>query len=182
VDGKLEEDNTMQNGGNKAVVHRFWEELFNRGNLGVADEILADEHVVHFPSLQWDEAGSDAMKTLVVLIRRLAPDIRATVEDSVAEGEKVVTSWKARGTIADGMRGVDSGDDEVMVSGVTIHHVFGDQIRETWWRFDVRIEDKSQRTLQEENREFVRRDMPESWPEDLFLGPICHIFLGCKRC
>jgi predicted ester cyclase len=172
----------MQDGGNKAVVYRFWEELFNQGNLELADEIFTSEHVVHIPSLQRDESGPDAMKALVVLTRRLAPDIRATVEDSVAEGEKVVTSWTARGTIANEMRTVDSGDDEVTVSGMTIHHVIDDQIRETWWRFDVRIENESQRSIREENREFVLKEMPEFWPEELFLGPWCHIILGCKRC
>ena len=172
----------MQNGGNKALVDRFWEEVFNKGDLRVAEEIFASEHVVHLPSLQRDEMGPDAMKTLVALTRRLAPDIEATVEDSVAEGEKVMTSWTARGTIADEMRDVDSGDDEVTVWGVTIHRIFDGQIEETWWRFDARVDYEFQRSIREENREFVLQDIPQDWPERALPGPFCHIILGCRRC
>jgi predicted SnoaL-like aldol condensation-catalyzing enzyme len=94
----------MQTEDNKAVVRRFWEEVFNKGNLDAAYELFAANHVIHIPSLQIDEVGVDAMKTLVAVPRTVSPDILATINDQVAEGDKVVTSWTARGTLAGEMR------------------------------------------------------------------------------
>jgi hypothetical protein len=97
--------------------------------------------VIHIPSLQIDEVGVDAMKTLVAVPRTVSPDILATINDQVAEGDKVVTSWTARGTLAGEMRGVDSEDDEVRASGVSIHHIYGGSIEETWWQINARVDE-----------------------------------------
>jgi len=89
----------MQTEENKAVVRRFWEEVFNEGNLDAAYDLFAADHVIHIPSLQIDEVGVDTMKALVAVPRTVSPDIWATIKDEVAEGDKVVTSWTARGTL-----------------------------------------------------------------------------------
>src|SRR3712207_678338 len=118
---------------NKAVVRRFWEKVFNQGELSEADEIFTSDHVVHITYLSQDERGPDIMKHIVAVPRKISPDMRVTVEDEIAEGDKVVTSWKARGTLANELRDVNSDDDnEVEASGVTIYRVNDGKIEETW--------------------------------------------------
>ena len=167
---------------NKAVVERFWGEMFNGKNLEVADELFTYDYVHHIPSLTSDEAGSDAIRTLLTIIFRICPNIEATVEGWVAEGEKVVTSWTARGNPADEMRDVDSDDDEVKVSGVNIYSVSGDQIREDWWHLDARVFDESQTSIREEYREYLLKDIARDAESVALFGGICHIMRGCYRC
>jgi predicted ester cyclase len=166
---------------NKAIVERVYLEMFNEGNLGVADELLTGDHVVHIPSLPRDEVGLDAMKFLVALFRRISPDIHVAVEDWVAEGDKVVTSWTVRGTVADEMRGDDPDDNEVRASGVSIHRIVDDKIGETWWRFEVSLHDESQRSIREEYREFLLQGKPEEL-DPITCAGICHVLRGCRRC
>jgi predicted SnoaL-like aldol condensation-catalyzing enzyme len=141
---------------NKPIVRRLYDEVFNQRKLDLADEIFASDHVFHLPSLPQEEWPPDAVKGLVALHCKLYPDIQVTVEEEVAEGERVVTSWTARGTLADELRSIDSGDGEVEASGVNICRVSDGQIRETWWRFDIPV-DESQ-TPREEVTKFLFAD------------------------
>jgi predicted SnoaL-like aldol condensation-catalyzing enzyme len=165
---------------NKAIVERVYLEMFNEGNLEVASELFTRDHVVHIPSLPRDEVGLDATKYLVGLFRRISPDIHVAVEDWVAEGDKVVTSWTARGTVAEDLRGEDP-DDEVRASGVFIDRIVDGQIGESWWRFEARLHEESQQSIREENREFLLGGKPGELDEEV-CASICHVLRGCYRC
>jgi hypothetical protein len=65
----------------------------------------------------------------------VSPDIEVAIEDEVAEGEKVVTSWMASGTPASDMRAPDRPDDEVRVSGISIFDFSNGAIRRISLRF-----------------------------------------------
>ena len=165
---------------NKLIVRRFWEEVFNEQNLDVADEIFAPDHVLHVPNIEQDEQGLDTLKALVALPHIVSPDIWVTIEDQIAEGGLVVTTWAARGTLIDRLRGGDS-DDEVTTSGVNIYRVSDYQIRETWWHFDPRV-DEPQRPLQWGIRERVREwwlETRQPISEEVLLGWCCNWFTAC---
>jgi predicted SnoaL-like aldol condensation-catalyzing enzyme len=166
---------------NKAIVDRVYLEMFNEGNLEVADELLTRDHVIHIPPLPWDQVGLDTMKYLIALFRRISPDIHVAVDDSVAEGDKVVTSWTARGTVAAEMRGDDPDDNEVRASGVSIHRIVDGQIGETWWRFEARLHEESQQSIREGNREFLLHGKPLEVDQIVCAG-ICHVLRGCHHC
>jgi predicted ester cyclase len=166
---------------NKAIVERVYLEMFNEGNLEVASELFTRDHVVHIPPLPSDEVGLDAMKYLVGLFRRISPDIHFVVEDWVAEGDKVVTSWTARGTVADEMRGEDPDDNEVWASGVFIDRIVDGKIGETWWRFEARLHDEPQQSIREEYREFLLQGKPLE-VDPIICAGICHVVKGCHRC
>src|SRR3712207_5839688 len=89
---------------NKAIVRRWFEECFNEGNLEMADELFAPNHVLHIPSIPAETLGVGPVKSVVRLFHKTLPDLEVGVEDEIAEGEKVVTSWTARGTLADEVR------------------------------------------------------------------------------
>ena len=74
---------------NKAVVRRYIEEAFNQGTLDVVDEVIATDGVHH--ANVWDELlrGPDERRQAVARWREAFPDLHMTLDDLIAEGEKV---------------------------------------------------------------------------------------------
>ena len=82
---------------NKAATRRFVDEAFSKGNLAAVDELVADDYIDHSPppNVPADKAG---LKQLVEMFRSAFPDLTVTVEDMVAEGDKVAIRVVTRGT------------------------------------------------------------------------------------
>jgi predicted ester cyclase len=82
---------------NKAIVRRFIEEFYNRGNLDIADELVAPNFVVH-DAVTGVEAGIEDNKRRVAELLAAFSDIHFSIEEQIAEGEKVVTRLIGTGT------------------------------------------------------------------------------------
>jgi len=82
---------------NKNAVRRLFDELWNKGNLPVADELIGANYTHHDPSTPDVGRGPESEKKRVTLYRNAFPDLRLTVEDLFAEGETVVARWSCRG-------------------------------------------------------------------------------------
>ena len=82
---------------NKALAKRLYEEVFGRGNLAAADEILAEGCINHGagapPSL-----GTEQIKRQAALLRGAIPDLQSVLMDQIAEGDRVASRWTGRGT------------------------------------------------------------------------------------
>ena len=85
---------------NKAIARRSVDEIFNEGKLEVADELIAPEFVGYDPALPEPMRGPDGVKQQAAGYRAAFSDMRLTIEDDIAEGDRVVTRWTARGTHA----------------------------------------------------------------------------------
>src|SRR4051812_44110281 len=83
---------------NKALARRFLEEVFNEGNLAAIDELIDPDWVQHDPAMPEELRGIEGARQLVEVYRAAFPDLHITVEDQVAEGDKVATRWTARGS------------------------------------------------------------------------------------
>ena len=79
---------------NKALMRRVFEEIYNQGKLTAADELAASDFAVHMPSQAIH--GREGVKQYVAMLRAGFPDIHFTIEEQVAEGDRVVTRWTAR--------------------------------------------------------------------------------------
>ncbi len=64
------------------------------------------------------------------------PDMRVTVEDVIAEADKVVTRWTIRGTHRGELMGIAPTDEQVEIEGITIQRIEGGKIAEEWERYD----------------------------------------------
>jgi steroid delta-isomerase-like uncharacterized protein len=106
--------------GNEVVVKRWWEELWNQGNLTVADEIVAPDFSDHDPASPWVPPGIDGCKTLVTGYRTVFPDIHFTIEQQVAADETVVSHWRCRGTHRGDLMGVAPTGKNIEVEGISI--------------------------------------------------------------
>jgi steroid delta-isomerase-like uncharacterized protein len=122
---------------NKALVRRWFEELFNAQNLDVAEEITAQDSVSHDPLLTDLPSGPEADKHIVNLYHGAFPDAQITVEDQISEGDKVLTRWTGRGTHQGEFMGVAPSGNRVEIAGMTVNRVSEDKIEETWTLYDA---------------------------------------------
>jgi predicted ester cyclase len=123
---------------NKAVVRREMEEMFNQGgNLGAAEEIYAPNYVGHEPT-SGDIRGIEGVKQFAAAYREAFSDLETTTEDQIAEGDKVVTRFSARGTHKGETEdfGPATGN-RIEITGITIEQFAEGKIVEDWTNFDA---------------------------------------------
>ena len=115
----------------KTLSRRVNEECFNRGNLSVADELLAADYVDHAapPGLP---AGVEGFKQLVAIYRTAFPDLHVTIEDQIAEGDKLATRFTASGTHQGELMGIAPSGKTIAVSGIAIERMVDNKIVEHW--------------------------------------------------
>src|SRR3712207_2787269 len=77
----------------KAVARRWFEDLFNAGNLEVADEIIAADHDNHDPTLPGFPPGPEGQKQVVNLYGGAFTNAHISIEDQISEGDRVATRW-----------------------------------------------------------------------------------------
>ena len=89
---------------NKAVVRRVIDELINKGNLEVADEVMANDYVYHFHLFEVN--GPEGFKELIGTMRNAFPDLNINIDDLIAEGDTVAARFTMRGTFKGEMMGI----------------------------------------------------------------------------
>jgi predicted ester cyclase len=82
---------------NKAVYRRFIQEVFNEGRLDMLDEVLSRSYVYH-EAPPGTPPGPEGIKQIVPMFRAAFPDLNITIDDQVAEGDKVCSRVTMRGT------------------------------------------------------------------------------------
>jgi steroid delta-isomerase-like uncharacterized protein len=122
---------------NKALARRWVEDLFNAGNLEVADEIIAQDHVHHDPTLPDIPPGPEGQKQVVNLYRGAFTNAHISIEDQVAEGDRVVTRWTSSGTHQGELMGLAPTGNHVRITGITINRVSDGKIVESWTNYDA---------------------------------------------
>ncbi len=122
---------------NKTVVRRLFDELWNKGNLSVADELFTPNYDHHDPSTPDFGRGPESEKKRATLYRTAFPDLRLTIEDIIAEGETVVARWSCRGTHKGDLSGIAPTGKQFTISGVTIARLANGKMAEGWINWDA---------------------------------------------
>jgi predicted ester cyclase len=106
---------------NKNIAKLLRQEIWNTGNFAIADEICADDAVFHSndPLTPDFGEGPQALKQLVTMYRAAFPDAHITIEDIVAEGNRVVIRWTGRGTHKGNLGRIAPTGKTVTVTGST---------------------------------------------------------------
>ncbi len=121
---------------NKAIFRRYVEEIAHQGNLEVADEIF-DRYVAHQPDGSTLERSPENVKRFQRQWRSAFPDIRISIEEQIAEGDKVVNRITIRGTHQREFRGMAPTGEEIELKGVTIFRFSSEgKVVETWDSYD----------------------------------------------
>jgi steroid delta-isomerase-like uncharacterized protein len=121
---------------NKALYRRWFEEVVTDGNLKLADELLAPNYVMHFPGMP-APVNREGHKQLVMMFRNAFPDWQETVDDVIAEGDKVVIRVTGTGTHEGEFQGVPPSHARVTATGVGIGRIENGRIAESWAAYDA---------------------------------------------
>jgi steroid delta-isomerase-like uncharacterized protein len=123
----------MSEAENKTVALRFNEEVWGRGDEAALEELLAPDFVEHDP-LPGQSPDREGHRQILAAFRSAFPDLHVTTEDVVAEGEKVVSRWTARGTHQGELMGIAPTGNGVTIKGIDVLRVAGGRIVERWAR------------------------------------------------
>jgi steroid delta-isomerase-like uncharacterized protein len=115
---------------NKTLVRRVIEEVYNQGNLAMADELSASDLVIHL-TLQ-EIHGREGAKQYVAALRAAFPDLHITIEDQIAEGDRVMTRWTARGTHTGEFQGILPTGKQIRMAGTDIDRIADGKTVECW--------------------------------------------------
>lgn len=120
---------------NKAVVRRLIEEDLNTNNRDIADEIFAVDFVDHTNPPQW-KYGLESHKQVVAYFRNAFPDVRWTIVDMIAEGDKVMARLVYRGTHKGDFFGIPATGKQIEVPGTHLLRIANGKIAEHWGNDD----------------------------------------------
>ena len=119
---------------NKAIIGRFIDELLNQGALAAIPEIVDSSYIMHGAGT--DVSGHQGVQRFVVTYRTALPDYHCTIEDQMAEGDKVVTRWTVRGTQRGELPGIPPTGKPITLEGIVIDRIANGKLAETWLQAD----------------------------------------------
>ena len=117
---------------NKNTARRWSEELWGRGNLAVADEIIAKDYVRHDPGDPFPAQGPDDVKRIVAMLRSMFPDFHIEVEAIIAEGDFVVSRYTSTATDTVGYMGLPATGKAIRTQAIQIFRFADGKIVESW--------------------------------------------------
>ena len=121
---------------NKAIYRRWFEEVVSGGDIALADDLLAPGYRMHFPGFP-EPVDSEMHKQLVMMFHNGFPDWVETIEDVIAEGDKVVIRVTGRGTHSGEFQGIPPTGTKVTAAGVGIGRIEKGRIAEVWAAYDA---------------------------------------------
>lgn len=114
----------------KAIVRRYYEQVLNQGNLGALEELAAAEYVEHSP-LPGQTSGLAGLRQRVEMLRSaFLPHF--TIDDLIAEQDKVVVRWTHRGTHQAEFLGMPATGKSFTIGGIDIHGLRDGKMAEHW--------------------------------------------------
>ena len=132
----------------KALVRRFHEEVWNEGNVAAVDEFMGAEYVDYaIPSGL--PPGTEGLKQAITTYRTAFPDLKATVDDIFAEGDRVAYRWSTRGTHLGDWLGIPPTGNHMAATGISIFRIAGGKVVEGWTSMDLSPTDEELRWLTE---------------------------------
>jgi steroid delta-isomerase-like uncharacterized protein len=123
---------------NKALARRSVEEIWNQGKLEVINELVAEGATFHDPNVPGGKfTGPPGFKQFVEIYRGAFPDVPFTINDQIAEGDKVATPWSATGTHKGALMGIAATNKRSTVTGTDIARYADGKLVEEWLSYDM---------------------------------------------
>ena len=119
---------------NKALIRR-WGEALNNRNLAAVDEIFAAKYDGHTPGAELN--SPESVRQVLTVFFTAFPDLHITVEDLIAEGDKVVIRFTSTGTHQGEYLGIAATGKQVTGTGIAIYRIAGGKVVEEWAERDM---------------------------------------------
>jgi steroid delta-isomerase-like uncharacterized protein len=117
---------------NKALVRRAVEDVWNQADYAALDELVASDFLIHGATPDAEIHGREGAAQFFVMLRAAFPDLHFTIDDQIAERDRVVTRWTARGTHKGEFQGIPPTGKQVEFSGNDIDRIAGGKVVECW--------------------------------------------------
>ena len=121
---------------NKSIVRRWVEEGWNKGNLEVVDQVYAPNYVQHEPAPETVNS-SETLKQYVGTYLTAFPDLNLSIDDLVAEGDKVVWRFTSTGTQTGPFMGMPATGKTGNITGLVMFRLENSRIVEGWVNIDA---------------------------------------------
>lgn len=115
---------------------RIFEEVWNRKNPAIIDELMAPDYV-HHDVLSPEAFGLDGYKQFADRYLSAFPDLQMTIHDEVVAGDRIVTRWTATGTHDGDLPGLPRTGKKISVTGITIARLSNGKFVESWNNWDA---------------------------------------------
>lgn len=119
---------------NKGLVRRIFEDGINQNHPGVIDQLIASSYVNH--DIPAPSQGLEGFKMIIGMFRAAFPDMRVTLEEELAEGDKVITRGYFTGTHKGDFQGIPPTGKQVKVKYIDIWRVADGKMVENWVQMD----------------------------------------------
>ena len=119
----------------KSIVRRFYEQLDEK-NFGIIFELCTPDYISHYPGSPQPQS-SEAREHTSRMIYEAFPDLQHTLDDLIAEGDKVAVRFTVRGTHKGDFQGNPPTGRPIMFTGMRFYRMVGDRIAEDWGNFDL---------------------------------------------
>lgn len=121
---------------NKDLVRRAVKEIWNDGNYSGLEEFITRDFTIHAADPDEQIRGIEGVKQFYTELREAFPDIHFTIESQIAEADKVVTQWTARGTHKGVFRGIQPTGRKFTMSSIDIDRLVDGKVVECWPSMD----------------------------------------------
>lgn len=123
---------------NVALIHRWFEEVWNKGREEAIDEMFAADGIARgLGEAGVDVIGPAGYKPFFEKLRGAFPEFEVTIEDTIAEGDKVAARWTVRATHLGDHLGIAATGRQASVTGMSIVRIGDGKIVEAWNNWDI---------------------------------------------
>jgi steroid delta-isomerase-like uncharacterized protein len=122
---------------NKDLARRLLVEVFDEGRYEVIDELVSAGFVGYDTALPGPILGAEASKQSAMGYRSAFPDLTMTIDEQIAEGDRVVTRWTAHGTQEGEIFGIPATGKQAAVTGITISRISDGKVVESRTNWDT---------------------------------------------
>lgn len=120
---------------NKKIAHEFFNAAWNRGDVETMKRLVESDSLDHSP--MGTEKGVESFLHVVMGFREAFPDVKLTIEDEIAEGDRVVHRWRLDGTSTKPFMGIPPTGKPTVFQGVTTVRIANGKIAERWAVLDM---------------------------------------------
>lgn len=121
---------------NKEIARRFIDEVFNEQNYGLLDELCAEDCVYHGAPGEGDMRGIEEIRGYYEMLHAAFPDLEATREGWLSEGDMLASRYTYRGTHDGEFMGIEPTGKRVTITGMTFNRIEDGKMVETWVEAD----------------------------------------------
>jgi steroid delta-isomerase-like uncharacterized protein len=123
--------------GHEPLIRRIADDIWNRGDLAVVDEVMSPDARYHGPHMPNGTGGREDWRRAIAMYRAAMSDAHVVFEELIACGETIVGRWSATGTHTGDLPGVAATGKQIGITGISIYRLREGRIVEVWEELDL---------------------------------------------